>query len=128
MNAKVTLQQTPSEKIINKQQREFIGEVVDDEGKVYKLRIPDPCDEFDLTAALGKDAGMNTALQARALPLIWIESIDGTPFTRPGSYNEIRAALKRVGNSGMRVIMEAMQRYYESINLGSEENVEQLKK
>jgi len=127
--AKVTLQQqAPSEKIINKQPANLAHEVIDDDGIVYKLRVPDPCDEFDLTAALGKDAGMNAALQARAMPLIWIESINGEPFTRPGSYNEIRAGLKRLGNNGMRAIMAAMQRYYDSINLGTEENVEQLKK
>lgn len=124
---KVVLNPTPTEKLTNREKAELEDHVIDADGKVYKLRVPDPLDEFDLSAALGKES-MNFGLFARAMPLIFIESINGEAFMRPGSYAEIRAGLKRLGTNGMKVVMAAMQRYQEAQSANEQENLDAIKK
>jgi hypothetical protein len=124
---KITIDQTPTEKIVNRKETTLENQVTDSDGKVYKLRMPDPLDEFDLSAALGKQAD-NMMLQARAMPLLYVESIDNESFLKPGNYNEIRAALKRLGTNGMKAVLGAMNRYQEAKEISEQENIAVLKK
>lgn len=119
---------TPTEKIIEHEKSSLENEVIDADGKVYKLRLPDPVDEFDLSAALGRDNSTNIGLLLQAMPLLYIESIDGVPFSKPGNYNEIRAALKRVGRNGMKVVNAAFQKFNLSEQTDREETINDIKK
>jgi hypothetical protein len=106
MSAKVTIE-TPTERIIAKQKAQLPDHVIDEQGRVIKLRMPDALDEFDLSSALGNDS-TNMACSAMAQLLLHVESIDGEPFLRPQSYAQIRAGIQRVGNHGMKAISEKL--------------------
>ena len=109
-STKVTIQ-TPSAKIIEQQNPLLEKEVTDADGKVYTLSVPNPVDMFDLYAALGSEHAANVSLIGAAMPLLFLEKIDGAAFTRPGTYNEIRFALKRLGTNGIKAISKAMGNY-----------------
>jgi len=119
--------QTPTEKVIEQQKAGIEPFVTDSDGKVYKLRLPDPLDEFDLTAALGEDS-TNVGLQSISIPILYIESIDNLPMTVPRKYNEVRASIKRIGRNGFKVVMEAIKRYMDLQQLDQKEGIEEIKK
>lgn len=123
-----TKQATPTEKIISNQRAALDEEVIDADGKVYKLKLPDPVDEFDLSAALGRDHSTNLGLLLQSTPLLYIDSIDGVSFQKPGNYNEIRAALKRVGRNGMKVVSSAYQKFSMAEQADNQENIDAIKK
>lgn len=103
--AKIELTQTPSEKIIVKSHEK--NEVTDSQGRIFTLCVPDALDEFDLYNALGNNVS-NQVSQGMAISLAYIAAIDGDPFVIPKSFNEIRAAIKRVGREGFTAISSAM--------------------
>ena len=121
MSAQPKVQLNPVEKIINKQKAKLEEKVIDEDGKVYELKLPDPIDEFDLSAALGRDHSTNVGLLIQATPLLYIQSIDSVRFEFAGSYNGIRAALKVVGRNGMRAVNAAVQKFLISENVDTQE-------
>ncbi len=125
---KVDLQpELPSEKLMCHESPSLEKEITDADGKIYKLRIPDALDEFDLSAALGTQS-TNMGLYAQAMPLIYVESIQGEAFRRPNSFSEIRAALKRIGRNGMRAIQQAVYKFTAAENANVEASLAEIKK
>jgi hypothetical protein len=124
---KLQIEKTPTEKIIEKENAVLETEVIDKDGRVLKLRLPDPLDECDLYAALGKDHSANVGVLVSAMPLIFIESIDGVPFTRPNNYPEVRMAIKRLGRNSMDAVNKAIQKYQKDQEMTAEE-ITNLKK
>lgn len=118
---------TPTEKIMSQESVALPKEVKDVDGRVYTLRLPDALDEFDLSAALGKDS-TNLGILAQAMPLIYIESIDDEPFKKPNSYAEIRAALKRIGRNGMRAVSAVVFKHTADEQANQEANLAEIKK
>lgn len=118
---------TPSERIVSNETTELENEVIDIDGKVYKLKVPDPVDEFDLSAALGKES-TNLGLISQSMPLIYIESIDGEAFKKPNSYSEIRASLRKIGRNGMRAVSAAVYKFSAAENANQEANLAEIKK
>jgi len=93
----LTPSQTPSEKIINKNQS---LEFTDSKGRKIELELPDVLDRYDFNKALGKDCEVMSCV-AMAAPLMYIKSIGGEPFKKPQTSSEIRAGLKRLGMDGI---------------------------
>ncbi len=122
MSAKLILDapQLPSEKIIAKQKAQLKDHVIDSDGRVIKLRMPDALDEFDLSSALGHDSS-NMGCAAMANSLLYVESIDAFPFIQPKSLAQIRAGIKKVGTPGMRAIADALTEYSKEQNLLTEQ-------
>lgn len=121
MSAKVTLQHsTPSEKIIAKQKSQIQDNVIDASGRVIKLRMPDALDEFDLNSALGDDS-TNLGCAGMAHSLLYVESINGEPFTQPRSNAQIRAGIRILGRDGMKAVAEALQAYAEETKIANEQ-------
>lgn len=112
---------TPSEKIVKGKSFVFENEVVDDEGHVYKLRVPTPLDELDFAAALGKDNCLNQVVFGMAMPLMFIESIDGKAYRLPDSFLEIRADVKLLGRAGMNALTPHVLKYQSSLSLSAED-------
>ena len=117
----------PSEKLMSDESPSLEKEIKDADGKTYTLRMPDALDEFDFSAALGTQS-TNMGLYAQAMPLIYIESIEGEPFRRPNSFSEIRASLKRVGRNGMRAIQQAVYKFTAAENANVEASLSEIKK
>lgn len=127
MSAKVTVQ-TPTERIIEKQKAKLKDHVIDEDGRVIKLRLPDALDEYDLSSALGADAS-NQACSAMAQTLLYVESIDNEPFSLPKSYAQVRASIKKIGSPGMRAIVEAISAYAkEHQELNEQGQIDAIKK
>lgn len=120
--------QLPSEKIIAKQKAQLKDHVIDDQGRIIKLRMPDALDEFDLNSALGKDS-TNVGCISMAQPLLYIESINGEAFHVPKSYAQIRAAIQKVGRDSILIILEALNDFGEEQKLATDkEQVDAIKK
>jgi predicted transport protein len=124
--AKVTID-NPTDKILSKQKANLADHVTDDTGRIIKLRIPDALDEFDITSALGKDSE-NLGCLGMAGQLIYVESIDGEAFPIPQSYEQVRAAIKRLGRSGFKAVMQAVQDYQKAEAASMEESIASIKK
>ena len=121
------LDQTPTEKVMNVERNLLEKVITDADGRVYKLRLPDPIDELDLSAALGREYSANIGVLVMATPLIFIESIDGAPFNKPNNYPEVRAAVKRLGRHGMDALQKAVQKY-QIESQASQEDISNIKK
>lgn len=111
----------PAEKIIQNERSLLETEVIDSNDRVYKLALPSALDELDFYAALGRDQSSNIGVLVMTMPLIFIESIDGASFTKPNNYQEIRAAIKRIGKAGMDAISKAVQKYQADSQMSSED-------
>lgn len=120
--------QTPTDKILAQKKTSNLPEhVVDEDKRVFKLRVPEALDEFDLTAALGPEFSGNPGLVGMTGPLLYIESIDGVPLTMPSNIPEIRAAIKRVGSSGLRLVSKAVGDYYAAEQKARAGNISEIK-
>jgi len=127
---KVSLQtqQLPSEKIIAKQKSQLKDHIIDAQGRVIKLRMPDALDEFDLNSALGNDSN-NIGCAAMATALLYIESIDGEKFLHPKSYAQVRSGIQKVGRDGLQAIGIAISEFAEETKMqGEEEQRNEIKK
>lgn len=124
---KVTMLQTPSEKIINRS-KELNLSFVDTHGRKIELEIPDVLDHYDFNKALGKDAEFPSCV-AMAAPLMYIKSLNGEPFKKPQVYSEIRAGLKRLGIDGVKEVGKFLMESGVLDDLTDEEKLkEELKK
>lgn len=121
--AKIELQ-TPSEKIIDKNKEK--KEIIDAQGRVFTLRIPDALDEFDLYNALGNNVN-NQLSQGMAISLGYISAIDGESFAIPTTFNEVRAAIKRIGRDGFTAISSVLPGLIGEV-ASQEEKVAEIKK
>lgn len=120
--------QSVAEKLADQAQSKLPSEVTDEDGKVYKLCVPTPLEEFDLSNALGKDS-TNLGMLVQATLLLYIQSIDGEPFSVPGNLAGIRASLKRLTRNGKRAIENAVQKFLlAEQGTDQQENIENLKK
>lgn len=123
---KVTMIETPTQKLINKES--VCLEFKDSLGRMIKIKEPDVLDEYDLSRALGKDAE-NMACLAISVPLLYIDSIDGEPLGTPQTYREVRALLKRVGkNTINEVLKNCKEAGFLKTSEEAEEEKEKLKK
>ncbi len=123
---KVTIQ-TPTEKILLQTSKKIKNEIIDPQGRVIKLRVPDVLDEFDLTSALGEHS-TNMGVVAMASSLLYVESIDNDLFPMPKTYEQVRAGIKRIGRDGMKAIMVAIQEYVQTEGDSTEEQLHTIKK
>jgi hypothetical protein len=120
--------QSVAEKMIEKNKAKLASEVIDEDGVVYKLCIPTPLEEFDLSNALGKESS-NLTMLVQATLLLYIESIDGEPFSVPGNLAGIRASFKRLTRNGKRAIENAVQEFLlAEQGSNQQENIDNLKK
>ena len=119
--------ETPTEKVMNVERNLLEQMITDANGRVYKLRLPDPIDELDLSAALGREYSANIGVLVMATPLIFIESIDGNSFNKPNNYAEVRAAVKRIGRAGMDALQKAIQKY-QTESQATQEDISNIKK
>ena len=117
-----------TEKVLKTAKAKLPDFVTDEDGKVYKLRIPSELDKFDLNIALGSQHSANLGLLMQATPLIWIESIDGISFDFAGTLAGLRVAIKNLGRNGMRVVSDAVQNFLIAENGDAEESIENVKK
>jgi hypothetical protein len=99
-NPKVTLK--PSEQII---QAANTIEYIEVDGKKYGLKKPSLLAQFDIVEALGETAQNATYMQM-VMPLLWVVDIDGDSVAMPSTKREVRALIQRVGEDGMKAIME----------------------
>lgn len=129
MSVKVNLNsQLPSEKIIAKQKAQLKDHVIDADGRVIKLRMPDALDEFDLSSALGNDSS-NMGCAAMAQSLLYVDSINNEPFLAPKSFAQVRAGIQKLGREGMRAVAEALNAYAEEQKtLTEQEQMNAIKK
>ena len=99
------LSKKPSEKIL---ENHYDGkELIDRQGRIFKLRKPNILDKYDLFSALGDDA-KNPMCLSYAIPLLHILMIDGALVECPKSYREFRATLARIGDDGIDAFSEFM--------------------
>lgn len=119
--SKVSLENLPSERIIEKQGKPKLKDhVVDAQDRVIKLKMPDALDEFDLSSALGNDSA-NMGCAGLASSLLYIESINGEKFSAPKSYAQIRAAIQKVGHDGIKAIAVAVTELQKEISIQTEQ-------
>ncbi len=119
MSTKVILG-TPSERIIAKQKAQLPDHVIDEQGRVIKLKMPDALDEFDLSSALGSDSS-NMGCAAMAQSLLYVQSINTEVFSPPKSFAQVRAGIAKLGRDGMRSIAEALNAYAEEQKMLTEQ-------
>ena len=101
--------QTPSAEIIQAAIKEQT--VSDASGRQIKLRKPGPLAQFRLVEAAG-DAARNQTYMGMALPLIYVESIDGAPVPAISTKSQLEALINRLGDDGITAVMKAVQEMY----------------
>jgi|SRR5580658_5878116 hypothetical protein len=116
--------QKPSERVV---QTSIDGkEVVDSLGRKIVLRKPDILDMWDVFSAIGAEDSKNPACMMLATKVLHIATIDGQVVMCPKSQKEFRAALKRIGESGILAIDSALDEIEQ--NLSQKEMIEKAKK
>jgi hypothetical protein len=85
-------------------------EVIDNVGRVIKLRKPSLLDTYDLMKALGDDS-KNTACLGMAYNVLYVGMIDGQLMTCPKTYSEFRMMLQRLDDHGLAAVNEGLAKY-----------------
>jgi hypothetical protein len=83
--------------------------VVDRRGRKLVVRRPELLAEFHFTEAAGKEAAENTTWMGMAMPLIYLETIDGVPKTLLRNKLTIDALIKELDRDGYSALMAAIQ-------------------
>lgn len=116
--------QKPSEKVV---QTSLDGkEVVDSLGRKLVLRKPDVLDMYDIFSAIGAEDSKNPACMMIATKVLHIATIDGQVCSSPKSQKEFRAALRRIGESGIMAVDKALEEIEEVLT--RQETIEKAKK
>lgn len=119
----MTLEKKPSEKLTVSS---LDGKKVTDSlGRVLVLRKPDILDMYDLFSAIGDDT-KNPACIMMATKVLYVATIDGMVVESPKSLSQFRAAIKRVGESGLFAVDKAMSELEEAET--QKEQIEKAKK
>lgn len=88
--------------------------IVDADGRNIVLRQPNIMDQYFLGKALGEDAN-NSHCYNLMVSILYVAAIDGLPLETPQKYPECIAALKRLGDEGVKaVISEVTKDNYET--------------
>ena len=87
----------PSEQIVKAAAKEF--EVIDDLGRIIKLKKPNPLANLDFAKAAGSDR-LNVLYIAEVAHLKYVAEIDGQIVVCPSTEGELRALYQRLGQEG----------------------------
>ncbi len=102
-------QVTPSQQIIKSSAKEV--EIIDDLGRIIKLKKPSPLANLDFRRALGITLGNNTEnlmYLAETMPLAYVVAIDGEMVATPATNAEIRALYQRLDEEGNKAVQKAV--------------------
>lgn len=103
--AKVQINQTPSQQLVDKAKAEV--ETTDARGRVMVLRKPGMLAQYRLVEMLG-DSAANQTYMAMVLPLLYLASIDGRPIVL-SSKRELDALIAQLEEEGIEALMRAME-------------------
>lgn len=106
--ATVTIDPTPSEQIVAAKADVSVS---DSTGRTIVLRQPDVLAQFDVVEALG-DVAMNQAYMAMVFPILFVISINGDMIGTPSSKAEVRALIKRLGDSGVQAVAAGVMEHF----------------
>lgn len=109
-DVKVTL--TPSEQVVAKA-AEFA--VIDESGRVIKLKKPGVLAQFRLVEVMGETA-KNQTYMGMVLPLIYVTAIDDQPVFQPTSKLQVEALIQRLDEHGVNAVMEGVSANFGNSN------------
>lgn len=87
------------------------SEVIDDSGRIIKLRKPGVLAQFRLIEALG-DTAQNQVYMAMVLPLIFVTEIDDDPVVPPTRKSEVEALIQRLDEHGIAAVQAGVQEHF----------------
>ena len=119
--------ETPTEKIISRVNAELASEIIDSQGRVIKLRVPDALDEMDFYSALGEQS-TNMGVISVSMPLLYVKSINGEELPKVLSYSHIRAGVQRLGSEAIKKIQKAVMAYNKAQEESEQEQINAIKK
>ena len=99
----------PSEQIARAAAKEF--EVIDDLGRIIKLKKPNPLANLDFKKALGKNHE-NVLYLVEVMPLAYVAQIDGEIVITPSNEGELRALYKRLGDEGSTAVQAGVAEHF----------------
>lgn len=97
---------TPSEAVVKAANK--IHVVTDSRGRKISVKRPGVLGQYHLVKMLGPELAKNTVYLNMAMPVLWVEAIDGEPLFRPNSELELEAALQRLDDEGLEAVMQFM--------------------
>lgn len=98
-------QVTPSQQIIKSSAKEV--EIIDELGRIIKLKKPSPLANLDFKKALGNNH-QNVLYLVEVIPLAYVVSIDGDMVPTPSTNAEIRALYQRLDEEGNSAVQKAV--------------------
>jgi len=105
MNKPEVEEERPSEKIIKKGKATY--EVVDELGRIIKVRAPSYLERTDFISALG-ERGESIAYLNQVMPAMYVKEIDGTAVFMPTKLSEVRAILQKLDDEGVAAVIECV--------------------
>jgi hypothetical protein len=112
MNAKVTINESPSAELIAQAKKEF--EIIDDKGRIIKLRKPGVLSQFRLVEMLGESA-QNQVYVGMCLPLTYITTIDGESVTMR-TKRELEALIQRLDDEGVEAVCAGVMEHFGKVD------------
>lgn len=99
----------PSEQIARAAAKEF--EVLDDLGRIIKLKKPNPLANLDFAKASGGEK-LNVSYLSEVFHLKYVAGIDGDIVITPSTEGELRALYKRLGDEGNQAAMLGVMEHF----------------
>lgn len=106
---KLTINQTPSEEVVNAAVSEH--SVQDASGRTLQLRKPGILAQYRLIEALG-DAAKNQVYMGMVLPLLFVNAINGDAVPPLRTKSEVEALIQRLDDAGVEAVMSAVQQHF----------------
>lgn len=94
---------TPSEAVVKAASKVTV--LTDSLGRKISVRRPGVLGQFHLVEIVGPELARNPVYLNMTMPVLWVVDIDGEPLHEPASKLELEAALQRLGEEGLDVLM-----------------------
>jgi hypothetical protein len=113
----------PTQEILTKANEET--SVIDDTGRVIKIKKPGVLAQYRLIEALG-DSAQNQTYMGMVLPLIYVTAIDDLAVHQPKSKMQVEALIQQLDEAGIEAVMRHVQETFGKSD--PEQDKAQLKK
>ena len=116
----VTMVETPSESIINKNNAAYT--IYDERSREIVLKKPNVLDQFRIVEVVGPETAKNEVYMAMIMPILYVASIDKVPAIF-GTKSELEALISRLGEDGVSTVFNGVKDHFSKEDQAGKEEI-----
>lgn len=99
-------QTTPSEELV--EEASTVVDVTDVNGRKLTLKRPNVLAQYRLIEVVGPETAQNSVYMSMAMPVFWVQAINGEKIAQPRSKPALEALISRLDDEGLQAVIDHM--------------------